>query len=129
MMLLLKMIIIQKRKIKLLNKPLETKDALENVKKDLYDAICFYWNFFSDDYLLSTILDPRIKSMGNKVEEEEILHKKCEEYRENYLPTPIESRASSPTPSETSKTYKPKLFSIFEQKQPKASDEVEEYLK
>jgi len=112
-----------------LNKPLETKDALENVKKDLYDAICFYWNFFSDDYLLSTILDPRIKSMGNKVEEEEILHKKYEEYRENYLPTPIESRASSPTPSETSKTYKPKLFSIFEQKQPKASDEVEEYLK
>ena len=101
-----------------LNKPLETKDALEKVKKDLYDALCFYWNFFSDDYLLSTILDPRIKSMGNKVEEEEILHKKYEEYRENYLPTPIESHASSLTP-----------FSIFEQKQLKASDEVEEYLK
>src|SRR5437764_10536824 len=78
-----------------LNKSLKTKDTLEKVKKDLYDAICFYWNFFSNDYLLLTILDPRIKSMDNKVKEEEILHKKYKEYRKNYLSTPIESRASS----------------------------------
>src|SRR5437764_8687305 len=96
-----------------LNKPLETKDALEKVKKDLYDALCFYWNFFSDDYLLSTILDQRIKSMCNKVEEEEILHKKYEEYRENYLPTPIESRASSPTPSEHQKLTNQSFFQFL----------------
>src|SRR5690349_18965014 len=68
--------------------------------------------------------------MGEKVEEEKILRKYYEEYQENYLPTP---RAASPTPSETSiilnPIYKPKLFSIFEENQPKASNEVEEYLK
>lgn len=116
-----------------LDKPLETKDLLDKVRKDLYNAMCFYWKVLSEDYLISTILDPRIKSMNNKTEEEEILHKKYEEYKENYLPTPNESRSSSPTPSESSiilnPIYKPKLFSIFEQNQPRASDEVEEYLK
>src|SRR5215204_2271001 len=116
-----------------LDKPLETKDLLDKVRKDLYNAMCFYWKVLSEDYLISTILDPRIKSMNNKIEEEEILHKKYEEYKENYLPTPNESRSSSPTPSESSiilnPIYKPKLFSIFEQNQPRASDEVEEYLK
>jgi hypothetical protein len=56
--------------------------------------------------------------MSNKTEEEEILRKKYEEYKEYYLPTPNESRTSSPTPSESSvilnPIYKPRLFSIFE---------------
>jgi hypothetical protein len=116
-----------------LDKPLETKDVLNQVKSDLYNALCFYWKFLSNDYLLSTILDPRIKSMGNKAKEEEILLQKYEEYKENYVPTPNESRSSSPTPSETSIIsniiYKPRFFSIFEHNQPKASNEVEEYLK
>ena len=114
-----------------LDKPLETKELLDKVKKDLYNAICFYWKILPEDYLLSTILDPRIKSMGNKTEEEEILYKRYEEYKENYLPTPNESRVSSPTPSITNLNpiYKPRLFSIFDQNQPKASNEVEEYLK
>jgi len=112
-----------------LNRPFETKDVLDNVKKNLYNAVCHYWNFTSDDNLLSTILDPRIKSMGKKDEEEEMLHRYYEIYQENYLPTPVESRAASPTPFETNTIYKPKLFSIFEQNQPKASNEVEEYLR
>lgn len=117
-----------------LDKPLETKELLDKVRKDLYNAMCYYWKILPEDHLLSTILDPRIKSMGNKVAEEEILRKKFEEYQENYLPTPNESRAPSPTPSETSVTilnpiYKPRLFSIFDQNQPKATNEVEEYLK
>lgn len=114
-----------------LNQPFDTKDVLDNVKKNLYDAICFYWRFLPEDYLLSTILDPRVKHMYNKEEEEEILRKKYDEYKENYLPTPIESRASSPTPSEMSSTmiYQPRLFAAFEQDQPRSSDEVTEYLK
>ncbi|GET00812.1 zinc finger BED domain-containing protein 4-like [Rhizophagus clarus] len=57
--------------------------------------------------------------------------------KEILLPTPIESpvesRTSSPTPSESlsvilNPIYKPRLFSIFEQNQPRASNEVEEYL-
>ena len=125
---------IQKQNKIDLNKPFETKDALDKIKQNLYNAICHYWNFTSDDNLLSTILDPRVKSIGKKDEEEEILHKYYEEYQENYLPTPIESpiesRSTSPTPIEIlNKSYKPKLFSIFEQNQPKASNEVEEYLK
>lgn len=118
-----------------LDKPLEkTEELLDKVKKDLYDAICFYWEVLSEDYLLSTILDPRIKLMDKNTEKKEILRKKYDEYKETYLPTPNESRSSSPTPSESSviildPIYKPKLFSIFEQNQPRASDEVEEYLK
>jgi len=91
--------------------------------------MCFYWQFLPEDYLLSTILDPRVKFIYNK-DEEEILRKKYEEYREIYLPTPIESRASSPTPSETSTIiYQPKLLMIFEQNQVQSSDEVAEYLR
>ena len=99
-----------------LNRSFETKDVLNEVKKNLYHAICHYWNnFTSDDNLLSTILDPRVKSIGKKVEEEEILHKYYNEYQEDYVPTPIESRSTSPIPSEIlDKTYKPKLFSIFQ---------------
>jgi hypothetical protein len=123
----------QTKKAKInIDKPLETKELLDKVKKDLYDAMCYYWAGFSEDYLISTILDPRIKSMSNKSEEEEILRKKYEEYKEHYLPTPSESRTSSPTPSESSilnPIYKPRLFSIFEQNQPRATNEVEEYLK
>jgi hypothetical protein len=125
----------QTRKDKIdLDKPLEIKDLLNKVKKDLYNAMCLYWDVLSEDYKLSTILDPRIKLMNNRIEDEEILYKKYEEYKENYLPTPNESRATSPTPSESSSVilnpiYKPKLFSIFEQNQPRASNEVEEYLK
>jgi hypothetical protein len=102
-----------------LNRPFETKDALDKVKKNLYNAMCYYWNFTSDENLLSTILDPRIKSIGKKAEEEEILHKYYEEYQENYLLTPIISltisHATSPILAEMLNTiYKPKLFSIFE---------------
>ena len=42
--------------------------------------MCHYWNFTSDDSLLSTILDSRVKSMGKKAEEEEVLRKYYEEY-------------------------------------------------
>jgi len=40
--------------------------------------------------------------MDNKIEEEAILHKKYEEYEENYLQLPIESQASSLTSSDIS---------------------------
>ena len=39
-----------------LDKPLETKELLDKVKKDLYNAICFYWKVLPKDYLLSQYL-------------------------------------------------------------------------
>ena len=76
----------QKRKNKIdLNKPLETKDMLDKVKKQLYQSICFYQKFLSEDFLISTILDPKVKCIDNEIEEEAILHKKYEKYKENYL--------------------------------------------
>lgn len=116
-----------------LNKPLETENMLKKVKENLYNAICYYWTFLPEDYLISTILDPRIKYMDIRSnEEEEILREKYEEYKENYLPTPITSRPPSPTLLETTfstNIYKPTLFAIFEQDQPRVIDEVTEYLK
>ncbi|GBC10069.1 hypothetical protein RclHR1_09310004 [Rhizophagus clarus] len=45
----------QTRKDKIdLDKPLETKDFLDKVKKDLYNAMCLYWDVLSEDYILST---------------------------------------------------------------------------
>jgi hypothetical protein len=46
-----------------LNQPLNTEGILDKVKQNLYDAMCFYWRFLPEDYLLSTILDSRIKHM------------------------------------------------------------------
>ena len=85
-----------------LDKPLETENKLDEVKQNLYHAMGFYWQFLPEDYLLSTILDPRIKCMNEEDENEaeEILRKKYDEYKENYLPTPIESRSTSPIPTE-----------------------------
>ena len=114
-----------------LDKPLETENKLEEVKQNLYHAMGFYWQFLPEDYLLSTVLDPRIKCMNEEDENEaeEILRKKYEEYKENYLSTPIESRSTSPIPTETT-IYQPKLFNIFKQNRlQQASDEVTEYLK
>ena len=88
-----------------------------------------YWPTLPEDYLLSTILDPRIKLMNDEGNGEEILRKKYEEFQENFLPTPIESRAASPTFNTPTINYQPKLFSIFDQNQPRVSDEVIEYLK
>ena len=56
-----------------LNRPFDTKDVLDKVKKNLYDAMCHYWNFTSDNNLLSTILDSRIKSMGKKAKEKNFI--------------------------------------------------------
>ena len=113
-----------------LNQPFNTKNVLDKVKENLYNAMCFYWRVLPEDYLLSTILDPRVKHIYDKDEEEEILRKKYKEYKEIYLPTPLESRASSPTPPETSTIiYQPRLLMIFEQNQVQSSDEVAEYLK
>ena len=77
------------------------------------------------------MLDLRVKHIYNKEEEEEILRKKYDKYKENYLPTPIESRASSPTQSETFSTmiYQPRLFAAFNQDQPQSPDEIVEYLR
>ena len=82
----------QRRKNKIdLNKLLETKNMLDKVKKQLYQSICFYWKFLPKDFLISTILDLRVKCIDNEIEEEAILRKKYEEYEENYLQSPIES--------------------------------------
>ena len=75
---------------------------LDKVKKQLYQSMYFYQKFLSEDFLISTILDPRVKCIDNKIEKEAILHKKYKEYEENYLQSPIESQASSPIPSNIS---------------------------
>ncbi len=111
-----------------LNQLFNTKDILDKVKENLYNAMYYYWRFMPEDYLLSTILDPRVKHIYNKEEEEEILCNKYNKYKEEYLPTPIESRTSFPILSETT-IYQPRLFAVFEQDQPKSSDEIAEYLK
>lgn len=96
--------------------------------------MCFYWKFLPEDYSMSIILDPRIKYMYDKEEEEKILYRKYNEYKKDYAPTPRESRAPSPTLSENTFStiiYQPKLFAIFDkQDQSQISiNEVAEYLK
>jgi hypothetical protein len=69
--MMLKIVIIKQTKDNIdLDKPLETKELLDKVRKDLYNAMCHYWKILPEDYLVSTILDPRIKSMGNRIVEE-----------------------------------------------------------
>ena len=47
-MLVPKKIIKKNQKIDL-NKALETQSKLDKVKKNLYDAMCLYWKFSSDN--------------------------------------------------------------------------------
>ena len=114
-----------------LNQPLNTKDMLDQVKKNLYDAMCFYWQFLSEDYMLSAILDPRIKRVNDELEKDEELLRQKYEYYQDQLQTPAESRPVSPTLSEQfpiNITSQPSIFAIFEENQPKVHDEVIEYL-
>lgn len=111
-----------------LDQPLNTEGMLDKVKKNLYDAMCFYWEFLPEDYKISTLLDPRIKRVNDDIEnDEEILRQKYDAYQ-NHLPVPTESRPVSPTLSEYS-TTQPSIFAIFEQDQPQVHDEISEYLK
>ena len=85
-----------------LNQSSNTKDILEKVKENLYNAMCFYWDDLPEDYKISTLLDPRIKSVNEEVEkDDEILCQKYDEYQ-YHLQSPIESRPVSPTQSEYS---------------------------
>ena len=64
-----RIIITKKFKIKLIDQSFDIKNVLDKVKKNLYNVMCYYWRFLPEDYLLSTILDPRVKHIYNKEEE------------------------------------------------------------
>ncbi|GES77744.1 zinc finger BED domain-containing protein 1-like [Rhizophagus clarus] len=112
-----------------LNQSLNTKDMLDKVKKNLYNAMYFYWQFLSEYYMISTILDPRIKCVNDELEkDEELLRQKYEHYYQDQLQTPIKSRSVSPISLEHLPTSQPSIFAIFEQNQPKVYDEIKKYL-
>ncbi|GBB91768.1 hypothetical protein RclHR1_19140002 [Rhizophagus clarus] len=89
----------------------------------------FYWQFLSEYYMISTILDPRIKCVNDELEkDEELLRQKYEHYYQDQLQTPIKSRSVSPISLEHLPTSQPSIFAIFEQNQPKVYDEIKKYL-
>jgi hypothetical protein len=121
-----------------LNQPINTSGLLRIVKKKIYESLCQYWDFQNPDCLLSTLLDPRTKSLKDvsvlvQLNTEELLRDKVEELKiketmddSSSLPASISSDSISTTP----KKYKNSIFAKFQQSQPKvADDEVLEYLK
>ena len=116
-----------------LNQPTNTSGLIEVIREKLYENLCKYWDFQDPNSLLSTLLDPRTKSLKDvpvriKLETEELLREKVEELKQketaHSLPTPTPSPTSS-----TPKKYKNSIFAKFQKSQPKViNDEVLEYL-
>jgi hypothetical protein len=120
-----------------LNQPTNTSGLLEIVKKKLYEKLCQYWNFQDPKSLLSTLLDPRTKSLKDvsvriQLETEELLRDKVEELKLREITR--DSPSSSPiftsnSTSTTPKKYKKSIFAKFQKSKPKEiNDEVLEYL-
>jgi len=46
-----------------INTPINTYNILEQIKKNLYEALIYYFDFTSPEALLATLLDPRFKKL------------------------------------------------------------------
>jgi hypothetical protein len=53
---------ISKRRVSIKN-PLDTTGILEKVKNNIYFALIYYWNFSNDIELMTSLLDPRFKTL------------------------------------------------------------------
>ena len=96
---------ITKRKISIKN-PLNTKGIFEKVKKNIYNALIYYWDIPCDAGLMASLLDPRYKELEFLLEDkkEKIIQKLCDEFNE------MESNDSIPhLPAEPSNPTMPFL--------------------
>lgn len=121
-----------------LNRPVNTSGQLKIIRKKLYENLCKYWDFQNPDFLLSTLLDPRTKSLKDvsvrvQLNTEDLLRDKVEEIKLKEMmneSSSISAFTSSDSMSTTPKKYKNSIFAKFQQSQPKVvDDEVLEYLK
>ena len=107
-----------------INTPVNTCNLLDQIKKNLYDAMIHYFNPTSPEALLAALLDPRFKKLrfstqDQKQKTEDELQNKYNEMKLNQHFTPI-----TPTPSQRKKRS---LFDAFT-KPLTAESEVGEYL-
>src|SRR5436309_13573375 len=74
---------ITKRKISIKN-PLNTEGIFEKVKKNIYNALIYYWDISCDTGLMASLLDPRYKELEFLLEDkkEKIIQKLCDEFNE-----------------------------------------------
>src|SRR6266540_6742382 len=81
---------ITKKKISIKNL-LNTEGIFEKVKKNIYNALLYYWNTPHDARLMASLLDPRYKELDFLLEDEKerIIQKLRNEFNEsNNLLTP-----------------------------------------
>ncbi|CAG8489638.1 6380_t:CDS:2 [Cetraspora pellucida] len=68
---------ITKRRISIKN-PLNMTGILEKIKKNIYDAMIYYWNVLNEVSLMMALLDPRYKSLDfleNNTEKQQVIQK------------------------------------------------------
>ena len=117
-----------------LNQPVNTSNLLEIVKEKLYENLCKYWDFQDPNSLLSTLLDPRTKSLKDvpiriQLQTKELLRDKVNELKLQNTNNDDNDDSPSLTTSSTPKKYKNSIFSRFQRPQPKSvNEEVSEYL-
>jgi zinc finger BED domain-containing protein 1 (E3 SUMO-protein ligase ZBED1) len=87
---------ISKRRVSIKN-PLDTTGILEKVKNNIYSALIYYWNFSNDIELITSLLDPRYKTL-DFVESEDEKKRIIQKLRNELDPNNLSSvESSSPT--------------------------------
>src|SRR6266540_620725 len=123
-----------------IDRPMQTSEILEEVKKTLYYAMLFYWKKDRMISYLPSILDPRIKKLDFAPDEmRQTRHSLQDKYNDMKLNMSLYTQPSSPssdltttpflssTPSPT--LYQLTLFNIFNHPSPNNNQsELDEYL-
>lgn len=113
-------------KDKEINNPVDTRNLLDQIKKNLYKALVHYFDPTSSEALLAALLDPRFKKLrlftsDNKQDAEDELQNKYDDMKLNQPST------TSSLPPVSRRQKKRSLFDAFT-KSSTAEDEISEYL-
>ncbi|CAG8786763.1 10303_t:CDS:2, partial [Gigaspora margarita] len=110
-----------------LNQPQNTDGLVNKIKKNLYAVLKYYWDALIDRSLVTTLLDPRCKSIKQLDGWER--NKAISLLQENYELLNIENETTN-SPNEGQNKDQLNLFSImFESDNVSIKNEVEQYLK
>jgi len=102
---------VQEKRLNL-NEPFRTTKMLEKVKLNLYNAMELYWPKEEGKFLISALLDPRIKSLGF-IDSEEVRNKAKELLKDKFDQLKADSLSTTPVTHSTLPSGPSSLFSIF----------------
>jgi hypothetical protein len=107
-----------------INTPVDTHNLLDQIKKNLYDALIYYFNPASSEALLAALLDPRFKKLQLFTQDQK---QDAEDELQNIYNKMKQSSTLPTSPAQATQHQKRRLFDAFT-KPSIAENEVREYL-